>query len=522
MHEVGLRIMLPLTVDQQFSRQKGRATCGTTATTVILRDDAIHVAHCGDSRAILVSDNGVWPLTKDHKPSDPQEAERIRAKGGTIVHDDVDRVCGVLAVTRAFGNNAMKATVSAEPEVLRHVLQPLDRHVAIASDGVWDVLSNEDVAVIVRGAGSCRAAAEDITLEAYRLGSSDNISAVVFEVNAAGPWSRSVRMGAAVRSFSNRGVKPRAGAGAGAGPPAAAQGPLTAGGLPHGITTTVGAAGARKATKVPPLSSHTEHPMNVEPSSQDGLGAEDGYFLGPPPLPAQPQPCGHIQSYPAVPDTEPQYADGRAGPSPAEPAPAVAVAVVTPTDAAAGAAAAADAAAAAAAAMHAPGAVAVAMASPADAAGPGEAAAAAVQPHAVAALAPSSSDDEDDGSAAARVCQSAPIVQGRSAAIAREYAKDRAVYVHRPAHDPSFNVIHEDGEAPPAGGSLPVSEPRGRGHVYAPPRRPSRDGVAAVLRGGELNGEIDVGAQQRAAVLAAEEDARVRAQQEHDAFGYPS
>lgn len=69
----------------------------------------------------------------------------VQAKGGTIVHDDVDRVCGVLAVTRAFGNNAMKATVSAEPEVLRHQLQPYDRHVVIASDGVWDVLTNEDV-----------------------------------------------------------------------------------------------------------------------------------------------------------------------------------------------------------------------------------------------------------------------------------------------------------------------------------------------------------------------------------------
>lgn len=70
----------PVQVDQQFSRQKGRATCGTTATTVIVRDEAIHVAHCGDSRAVLISDNSVWPLTKDHKPSDPQEAERIRVR----------------------------------------------------------------------------------------------------------------------------------------------------------------------------------------------------------------------------------------------------------------------------------------------------------------------------------------------------------------------------------------------------------------------------------------------------------
>ena len=78
------RVRCHVQVDQQFSRHKGRATCGTTATTVILRDDAIHVAHCGDSRAILVSDNGAWPLTKDHKPSDPLEAERIRVRAPSL------------------------------------------------------------------------------------------------------------------------------------------------------------------------------------------------------------------------------------------------------------------------------------------------------------------------------------------------------------------------------------------------------------------------------------------------------
>lgn len=113
-------------------------------------------------------------------------------------------------------------------------------------------------AIIVRAASSCRAAAEDITLEAYRLGSTDNISAVVFEVNASGPWSRSARVGAAVRSFSNRGVKPKAAAAGGrpgaasAAPPAAGQGALTAEGLPHGITTTVGNRNNKRSAKVPP------------------------------------------------------------------------------------------------------------------------------------------------------------------------------------------------------------------------------------------------------------------------------
>jgi serine/threonine protein phosphatase PrpC len=65
-------------VDEHFSRKKGRATCGTTATTVIQIASSLYIAHCGDSRAILVSKTSVVPLTRDHKPVDADEAERIR------------------------------------------------------------------------------------------------------------------------------------------------------------------------------------------------------------------------------------------------------------------------------------------------------------------------------------------------------------------------------------------------------------------------------------------------------------
>ena len=48
-------------------------------------------------------------------------------------------------MTRAFGNNTIKSTVNAEPELSEHAITPDLEYVVIASDGVWDVLSNEDV-----------------------------------------------------------------------------------------------------------------------------------------------------------------------------------------------------------------------------------------------------------------------------------------------------------------------------------------------------------------------------------------
>jgi hypothetical protein len=63
-------------------------------------------------------------------------------------------------------------------------------------------------AELIRKAENVRMAAEDITLEAYRLGSSDNISAVVVALNFTGPMPLTSSLANAVRNFSNRGVRP--------------------------------------------------------------------------------------------------------------------------------------------------------------------------------------------------------------------------------------------------------------------------------------------------------------------------
>jgi protein phosphatase PTC2/3 len=45
-----------------------------------------YVGNVGDSRAILSADGGakIFPLSRDHKPQDSNEKNRIVANGGTI------------------------------------------------------------------------------------------------------------------------------------------------------------------------------------------------------------------------------------------------------------------------------------------------------------------------------------------------------------------------------------------------------------------------------------------------------
>ena len=56
-----------------------------------------------------------------------------------------NRVAGGLAITRALGDPAYKNFgVTGKPYVVRHVLRPFDKYLVIASDGVWDTVSDDE------------------------------------------------------------------------------------------------------------------------------------------------------------------------------------------------------------------------------------------------------------------------------------------------------------------------------------------------------------------------------------------
>ena len=119
---------------------------GSTACVALVRQEfghkIVYVANVGDTRAVLSKSGAAERMSMDHKATDQSEIDRIR-KGGGIVMDD--RVGGTLAVTRAFGDHALKRDgVTAKPTINKHVLRPFDKFLVIASDGVWDVLSDQE------------------------------------------------------------------------------------------------------------------------------------------------------------------------------------------------------------------------------------------------------------------------------------------------------------------------------------------------------------------------------------------
>lgn len=129
---------------------------GTTAISVIIKDKKIYCANVGDSRSIASVRGRVQCLSYDHKPNNELEAKRIVAAGGWV---EFNRVNGNLALSRALGdfvfkkNESKKADeqiVTANPDIEIKDLTAEHEFIVLACDGIWDVLSNEEVLEFVR------------------------------------------------------------------------------------------------------------------------------------------------------------------------------------------------------------------------------------------------------------------------------------------------------------------------------------------------------------------------------------
>uniref|UniRef100_A0A0E0JLX7 protein-serine/threonine phosphatase n=1 Tax=Oryza punctata TaxID=4537 RepID=A0A0E0JLX7_ORYPU len=175
----------------------GEQTVGSTAVVAVVGPRRIVVANCGDSRAVLSRGGVAVPLSSDHKPDRPDEMERVEAAGGRVINWNGYRILGVLATSRSIGDYYLKPYVIAEPEVTVMDRTDKDEFLILASDGLWDVVSNDVACKIARNClsgrtaskypesvtGSTAADAAALLVElAIARGSKDNISVVVVEL----------------------------------------------------------------------------------------------------------------------------------------------------------------------------------------------------------------------------------------------------------------------------------------------------------------------------------------------------
>ena len=205
---------------------------GSTGVFVLIHNATLYCANVGDSRAILGREEPkpkarrsnerrelrkgktlvnvryfAVPISVDQKPSRPDEKERLLAAGARVdAWEGIDvgeervwlpeaRTPG-LAVSRSFGDFIVKDYgVNAIPELFTMDLSEDDRFLVMASDGVFEFMSNDEVVKIVgrwRDRGSAQDAAEELVKVATERWIEDDsviddISCVVVFMNVVAP-----------------------------------------------------------------------------------------------------------------------------------------------------------------------------------------------------------------------------------------------------------------------------------------------------------------------------------------------
>ena len=148
-------------VDSSFS--------GSTCVSLFFTPEKLICANVGDSRCILGKfDGNKWKsknLSRDQKPSEKDESERIINAGGRIesFKDENGNYIGPervwlkdedvpgLAMSRSFGDEiAHTVGVITDPEINEYFFLEEDKFMIIASDGLWEFISSEECVKMVK------------------------------------------------------------------------------------------------------------------------------------------------------------------------------------------------------------------------------------------------------------------------------------------------------------------------------------------------------------------------------------
>ena len=167
-------------------------TCGCTVSGVLITPQHFFMVNLGDSRTILCREKRIMFETYDHLPWRYEERKRIEAAGGCIKGS---RVNG-MNISRALGNFPLKndnrkqkvsQIFSPEAEVNIIKRTEKDDFIAIATDGIFNKLSNDDlINYMVKRIPykkHLKELAEDILDYCLHMNSKDNLTVMVIHFN---------------------------------------------------------------------------------------------------------------------------------------------------------------------------------------------------------------------------------------------------------------------------------------------------------------------------------------------------
>jgi len=194
---------------------------GTTAVVAMLQPTPegrmLTCGFVGDSRCLVGRTRpqskglpGLMPVmvTKDHKPTEPGEAQRLKeckalVRPSRVQHPRTGKMVEVgcarlwdeaqiygVAMSRSLGDVQVHPFLIPVPEVTSKLLDEADQMLFLATDGVWDVMDNDEAMRLASTLGSPKDAAENIVSmcasrwDQQMPGRRDDITCIVADLSA--------------------------------------------------------------------------------------------------------------------------------------------------------------------------------------------------------------------------------------------------------------------------------------------------------------------------------------------------
>ena len=139
---------------------------GTTVVLAVVRNDVVHIAYAGDSRAYLITEEGTRQLTHDHS------MVQLMVDRGEISPEEAQYHPDKHYITRALGVASDLDVDYLEEEM------PQKGALLVCSDGLSNYLDQADLHRLIWGKDPALAVGELIR-EANSLGGADNITAAL-------------------------------------------------------------------------------------------------------------------------------------------------------------------------------------------------------------------------------------------------------------------------------------------------------------------------------------------------------
>ena len=145
---------------------------GTTVVAATVRDGKLLAMNVGDSRLYLISDGKIRQITMDHSLVEEMVRKGILAKEKARNHPKKNIITKAVGVAQAV-----------EPDFFEVDLKAGDR-ILMCSDGLSNMLEDEELQKIVDSVGSLEDKAKLLVDAANVNGGKDNVSVILIEIPA--------------------------------------------------------------------------------------------------------------------------------------------------------------------------------------------------------------------------------------------------------------------------------------------------------------------------------------------------